>query len=78
LWREDGKLGQTVNNAKSEMENAERSLAGMMDKDTSNGLRAVRSIAKRLNLDGVYGPLYDLFEVSDKYKQAVEVTAGTR
>lgn len=46
--------------------------------DTSNGLRAVRQIAKRLNLDGVYGPLYDLFEVSDKYKTAVEVTAGNR
>lgn len=46
--------------------------------DTSNGLRAVRQIAKRLNLDGVYGPLYGLFEVSDKYKTAVEVTAGNR
>ncbi|WVR06340.1 hypothetical protein IAU60_003371 [Kwoniella sp. DSM 27419] len=77
LWREDGKLGQTVSNAKGEMDNAERSLLGMMDKDTSNGLRAVRQIAKRLNLDGVYGPLYELFEVSDKYKTAVEVTAGT-
>ncbi|KAK8858571.1 hypothetical protein IAR55_002800 [Kwoniella newhampshirensis] len=76
LWREDGKLGQTVSNAKSEMESAERSLLGMMDKDTSNGLRAVRQIAKRLNLDGVYGPLYELFEVSDRYKTAVEVTAG--
>ncbi|WVQ96685.1 hypothetical protein IAU59_003791 [Kwoniella sp. CBS 9459] len=76
LWREDGKLGQTVSNAKSEMETAERSLLGMMDKDTSNGLRAVTQIAKRLKLDGVYGPLYQLFEVSDKYKTAVEVTAG--
>lgn len=46
--------------------------------DTSNGLRAVRQIAKRLNLDGVFGPLYDLFEVSDKYKTAVEVTSGNR
>lgn len=46
--------------------------------DTSNGLRAVRMLAKRLKLDGVYGPLYDLFEVSERFKQAVEVTAGTR
>ncbi|WRT67771.1 uncharacterized protein IL334_004744 [Kwoniella shivajii] len=76
LWREDGKLGQTVSNAKSEMDSAERSLLGMMDKDTSNGLRAVKHIAKRLNIDGVYGPLYELFEVSDRYKTAVEVTAG--
>ncbi|WWD18464.1 hypothetical protein CI109_102916 [Kwoniella shandongensis] len=61
LWREDGKLGQIVSNAKSEMETAERSLLGMMDKDTSNGLRAVRQIADRLKLDGVHGPL--LFHV---------------
>lgn len=32
LWREDGKLAQTVANGRSEMENAERNLAGMMDK----------------------------------------------
>jgi structural maintenance of chromosome 3 (chondroitin sulfate proteoglycan 6) len=32
LWREDGKLGQTVNNAKEQMQTAERNLAGMMDK----------------------------------------------
>lgn len=78
LWREDGKLSQSATNAKSELDNAQRSLQGMMDKDTSNGLRSVRSIARRLGLDGVYGPLYELFEVSDKYKTAVETVAGTR
>jgi structural maintenance of chromosome 3 (chondroitin sulfate proteoglycan 6) len=48
------------------------------EQDTSNGLRAVKQIAKRLGLSGVYGPLYELFEVSDRYKTAVEVTGGTR
>lgn len=91
LWREDGKLAQSVTNAKSELDNAERSLQSTMDRvssgdngnvltlqDTSHGLRAVRTIAKRLNLDGVYGALYELFEVSDRYKAAVETVAGTR
>jgi structural maintenance of chromosome 3 (chondroitin sulfate proteoglycan 6) len=32
LWREDGKLGQTVSNARTSMEDAQRSLQGMMDK----------------------------------------------
>ncbi|WOO77394.1 Chromosome segregation protein sudA [Vanrija pseudolonga] len=77
LWREDGKLAQSVTNAKSELDNAERSLQSTMDRDTSHGLRAVRTIAKRLNLDGVYGALYELFEVSDRYKAAVETVAGT-
>ncbi|KAL7423161.1 Structural maintenance of chromosomes protein 3 [Cryptotrichosporon argae] len=76
LWREDGKLAQSVSNAKGEMDTAERTLQGMMDKDTSIGLRSVRAIAKELDLDGVHGPLYELFEVSDRYKTAVEVTAG--
>ena len=76
LWREDGKLGQTVANAREQLQTHERALQGMMDKDTANGLRAVRNYAQRLRLDGVYGPLYELFEVSDRYKTAVEVTAG--
>ena len=47
--------------------------------DTGTGLRAVDSIAERLNLDGVYGPLYRLFEVTDvKFNTAVELTAGNR
>ena len=47
--------------------------------DTGTGLRAVDSIAERLNLDGVYGPLYRLLEVTDvKFNTAVELTAGNR
>jgi hypothetical protein len=32
LWREDGRLGQTVSDAKTSMEEAQRSLQGLMDK----------------------------------------------
>jgi structural maintenance of chromosome 3 (chondroitin sulfate proteoglycan 6) len=32
LWREDGKLSQTVSNAKATMDEAQRALLGMMDK----------------------------------------------
>lgn len=40
---------------------------------------AVSRIVERLQLDGVYGPLYTLFEVTDSvYNTAVELTAGTR
>jgi structural maintenance of chromosome 3 (chondroitin sulfate proteoglycan 6) len=47
--------------------------------DTGAGLRAVDQIAERLGLDGVYGPLYRLFEVTDdKFNTAVELTAGNR
>jgi len=43
------------------------------------GLSAVDKIAERHGLDGVYGPLYRLFEVTDqKFNIAVELTAGNR
>lgn len=32
LWREDGRLAQTVSDAKTAMEEAQRSLQGLMDK----------------------------------------------
>lgn len=46
--------------------------------DTAAGLRNLDQIVDRLGLDGVYGPLYKLFEVGDKYALAVEETAGAR
>ena len=50
-----------------------------ISQDTGSGLQAVDRIAERLQLDGVYGPLYRLFEVIDQnYNTAVELTAGTR
>ncbi|KAG5634871.1 hypothetical protein H0H81_000460 [Sphagnurus paluster] len=79
LWREDTKLVSIVGRATDELRTAERLLAGMMDKDTGAGLRAVDKIAERYGLEGVYGPLYRLFEVTDpKFNIAVELTAGNR
>lgn len=47
--------------------------------DTGMGLKAVDSIAARHHLDGVYGPLYRLFEITDqKFNIAIELTAGNR
>ncbi|KAJ7172679.1 structural maintenance of chromosome protein 3 [Mycena filopes] len=77
LWREDTKLESLVGRAASELKTAERALAGMMDKDTGSGLGAVDKIAERYKLEGVYGPLYRLFEITDqKFNIAVELTAG--
>ncbi|TKA81051.1 Chromosome segregation protein sudA [Cryomyces minteri] len=77
LWREEAKLDSVISNAQQELEKAERFLSHMMDQNTYRGLAAVRRIQRQQNLDGVYGTLAELFQVSDKYKTAVEVTAGT-
>lgn len=53
-------------------------VADLFPQDTNRGLQAVSRIAKSLRLEGVYGPLYSLFEVEDRYKTAIEVTAGNR
>ena len=47
-----------------------------MDHNTSRGIAAVRRIKRQYNLEGVYGTLADLFEVNERYRTAVEVTAG--
>jgi structural maintenance of chromosome 3 (chondroitin sulfate proteoglycan 6) len=49
----------------------------MMDNNTSRGIAAVRRIKRQHNLDGVYGTLAELLDVNDRYRTAVEVTAGT-
>lgn len=48
----------------------------MMDNNTSRGTAAVRRIKRQHNLEGVYGTLAELFDVNDRYRTAVEVTAG--
>jgi structural maintenance of chromosome 3 (chondroitin sulfate proteoglycan 6) len=76
LWREEAKLDSVISNAFQELSQAERSLSHMMDGNTSRGIAAVRRIAKRDNLEGVYGTLAELIEVNERYRTAVEVIGG--
>ena len=76
FWREEAKLDSILTNASHEVERAERNLSHMMDHNTSRGIAAVRRIKRQYNLEGVYGTLADLFEVNERYRTAVEVTAG--
>ncbi|KAL2863418.1 chromosome segregation protein SMC [Aspergillus lucknowensis] len=76
LWREEAKLDSILSNASNEVDRAERNLSQMMDHNTSRGIAAVRRIKRQHHLEGVYGTLAELFEVNDRYRTAVEVTAG--
>ncbi|KAK0546817.1 Structural maintenance of chromosomes protein 3 [Tilletia horrida] len=77
LWREEARLSSNINYARDQLSVAQRQLAGSIDRATASGLQAVERIARDLDLTGsVYGPLYQLFKVDDKYKTAVEVTAN--
>lgn len=77
MWREEAKLDSVISSAQKELDHAERILSHTMDQNTSRGTAAVRRIKRQLNLDGVYGTLAELITVSERYRTAVEVTAGT-
>lgn len=65
-----------MSNAQNELRRAEQELSHMMDQNTSRGLASVRRIQRQHKLEGVYGTLAELFEVSERFRRAVEVTAG--
>ena len=77
LWREEAKLDSVIENARQELEKAEHFLYRMMDQNTSRGLKNVRRLVQQHNIQGAHGTLGELFDFSDKYKTAIEVTAGT-
>ncbi|KAJ3102423.1 Structural maintenance of chromosomes protein 3 [Phlyctochytrium planicorne] len=76
LWREESKTSVLVENSQRELAKAERHLMSSLDRNLSTALPAIKRIAAKHNLAGVYGPLYELFTVDDRYKQAVEVVGG--
>lgn len=77
FWRDEIRLRSTLDSVANDLSNAENLVNHTMDLAQSKGISAIRSIAKKLNLENaLYGPLAELFDVSDKYKTAVEVVAG--
>lgn len=77
VWRDVGKLNSVLENARMEYDKAEKFLSHMMDQNTNRGLQSVRRFVKQHNVEGAYGTLGELFEFNEKYKTAIEVTAGT-
>jgi len=76
LWREQSKLDPVIAHAESELRSAEDNLQRMTDRNTWQGIKAVKRIKQQYKLDGVYGTLGELFQVHERYQTAVEVTAG--
>ncbi|WEJ97377.1 Structural maintenance of chromosomes protein 3 [Yamadazyma tenuis] len=77
LWRDEIRYKSVHDSLTNDLNNASNLVNQTMDRLQSQGLQAVNDISESLNLqDHVYGPLISLFNVSDKYKTAVEVIAG--
>ncbi|CAO1623694.1 unnamed protein product [Sympodiomycopsis kandeliae] len=76
LWKNESKLAMSTSYASQRLNDAQRVLASTMDKATSQGLQAIERIAQQNDIQGVHGPLYQLFTVDDKYQTAAEATAN--
>lgn len=76
LWRKEARLETENSDLRDELKRAERALGGTVDRSTSEGLHALSEIRDRLGLTGVYGPLFELFEVDETYRTCVETIAG--
>ncbi|KAJ1970892.1 Structural maintenance of chromosomes protein 3 [Dimargaris xerosporica] len=77
LWRQEALTDSKLNTLKEELRKAERTLGGMMNKNTHRGLQYVLQLMKQGTVSGIHGPLYQLFDVDPRYKTAVETIAGT-
>ncbi|ORX50243.1 structural maintenance of chromosome protein 3 [Hesseltinella vesiculosa] len=76
LWREDAGLSEKITKHKNELRRAEHQLNSSMNKNTAAGLALVQRLVKEHDWQGVYGPLYQLMDVDDRFLTAVEVAAG--
>jgi structural maintenance of chromosome 3 (chondroitin sulfate proteoglycan 6) len=76
LWREEQQVQSFIEKARKNLEETEKPLRSMTDRNTWQGIKSVRRIKEEHGLDGVYGTLGELFDVSEVYRSAVEVTAG--
>jgi structural maintenance of chromosome 3 (chondroitin sulfate proteoglycan 6) len=77
LWRDEMRLKSIHDSLQDELNKAAHLVSHTMDRSQAAGLEALEEITKRLKLEeSVLGPLAGLFQVSDKYKTSVEVTAG--
>lgn len=76
LWKQEAHTAAALTHAKDQLSSEQRTLASTMDRATAAGLQSVETMAAREGITGVYGPLYQLFTVDDRYKTAVEATAG--
>lgn len=77
LRREDDKVETIRENCRSEMARAEKELSHTMDGSTFRGLANIRRMQQEQNIEGAYGTLAELMNVSEAYRVAVEQIAGT-
>jgi len=78
LWAKETEVDKKVKNLRENLRTSESNLNGSVGKEVSGGIASIRAYVEQNKVPGVYGPLYELFDVDDTYITAVEATAGNR
>jgi structural maintenance of chromosome 3 (chondroitin sulfate proteoglycan 6) len=77
LWRKDEDIRVAKVESEKSLAKAEKSLQSTISRDLATGLAAVRKMVAEHNIQGVHGPLLELFEIkNDALQTAVDVTGG--
>eukprot|EP00698_Gefionella_okellyi_P003554 TRINITY_DN13345_c0_g1_i1.p1 TRINITY_DN13345_c0_g1~~TRINITY_DN13345_c0_g1_i1.p1 ORF type:complete len:1206 (+),score=342.11 TRINITY_DN13345_c0_g1_i1:115-3732(+) len=76
MWRKDNELDQKLNASRAELVKLDRDLTQAIPKNVAAGLTACQRLAAEHHVNGVYGPLLELFDCPPRYTCAVETTAG--
>jgi structural maintenance of chromosome 3 (chondroitin sulfate proteoglycan 6) len=76
LRREQERLESVLESARGEHDQAASRIARMMDNATARGLASIRRIKEEQGIEGAYGTLAELIEVTGPYQLPVETIAG--
>ncbi|XP_052205645.1 structural maintenance of chromosomes protein 3 isoform X2 [Diospyros lotus] len=76
LWGKESELSGEIDQLKTEVVKAEKSLDHATPGDIRRGLNSVKRICREYNIPGVFGPIIELLDCEEKLFTAVEVTAG--
>jgi structural maintenance of chromosome 3 (chondroitin sulfate proteoglycan 6) len=78
-WRSAADAEKRLKELKDEADAAERALHASTPPAVRLGLESVRALAQSGEIDGIYGPLIDLFKPNNpRYNVAVDVVAGAQ
>eukprot|EP01116_Phalansterium_solitarium_P011947 TRINITY_DN2782_c0_g1_i1.p1 TRINITY_DN2782_c0_g1~~TRINITY_DN2782_c0_g1_i1.p1 ORF type:complete len:1237 (+),score=666.00 TRINITY_DN2782_c0_g1_i1:202-3912(+) len=75
-WREEQAVLSELQQHKERLSEAERHLFSSVNPTLSRGLLGIKRLTQEHGIEGVYGPLIELFECPDAFTTAVEVVAG--
>ncbi|CAN6675088.1 structural maintenance of chromosomes protein 3 [Trichomonascus vanleenenianus] len=76
LWREENTVTSKLETIRTNLRKAEQGFAETMSREMYRGLNSVQRIVRQKELTGVYGTVAELINFDNKYKTAIEVTAG--